>query len=76
MEAISQSKVWESSAIFVEEDDSQDGVDHIDGHRMPAYVISPYTAARQAANEGKVVHTTYTQENINRTIENILGLEP
>jgi YVTN family beta-propeller protein len=76
VEAISNSKIWEDSAIFVEEDDTQDGVDHIDGHRMPAYVISPWTARPQAPNQGKVVHTTYTQENINRTIENILGLEP
>jgi hypothetical protein len=76
VEAISNSKVWENSAIFVEEDDSQDGVDHVDGHREPVYVISPYTAAPQAANQGKVVHTTYTAENINRTIEHILGLEP
>jgi YVTN family beta-propeller protein len=76
VEAISNSKVWESSAIFVEEDDAQDGVDHVDGHREPVYVISPYTAAPQAAGQGKVVHTTYTAENINRTIENILGLEP
>jgi YVTN family beta-propeller protein len=76
VEAVSNSKVWESSAIFVEEDDSQDGVDHIDGHRMPAYVISPWTAPPQSANQGKVVHTIYTQENINRTIEQILGFEP
>jgi YVTN family beta-propeller protein len=76
VEAISNSKVWESSAIFVEEDDAQDGVDHIDGHREPVYVISPWTAPPQAAGVGKVIHTTYTAENINRTIEQILGLEP
>ncbi|TLU72797.1 bifunctional YncE family protein/alkaline phosphatase family protein [Lichenicoccus roseus] len=76
VEAISKTKAWPTSAIFVEEDDSQDGVDHIDGHRQPVYVISPYTAAPQAANVGRVIHTTYTQENINRTIENILDLPP
>jgi YVTN family beta-propeller protein len=76
VEAISNSTVWKDSAIFVEEDDTQDGVDHVDGHRMPAYVISPWTAPPQAPNQGKVVHTIYTQENINRTIEQILGLEP
>jgi YVTN family beta-propeller protein len=76
VEAISNSKVWENSAIFVEEDDAQDGVDHIDGHREPVYVISPWTAQPQASDQGKVIHTTYTAENINRTIENILGLEP
>jgi YVTN family beta-propeller protein len=76
VEAISHSKVWGSSAIFVEEDDSQAGTDHVDGHRQPIYIISPYTAARQAPGQGKAIHTTYTAENINRTIENILGTEP
>ena len=76
VEAISHTKTWGSSAIFVEEDDSQDGVDHVDGHRQPVYVISPYTVSPQASGVGRVIHTTYTQENINRTIENILGLAP
>ena len=76
VEAISNTKAWSSSAIFVEEDDSQDGVDHVDGHRQPVYVVSPYAVAPQSSGVGKVVHTTYTQENINRTIENILGLAP
>ena len=76
VEAISHSKVWGESAIFVEEDDSQNGVDHVDGHRQPVYVISPYTAAPQAPGQGKAIHTTYTAENINRTIENILGMQP
>ena len=76
VEAISQSKVWGRSAIFVEEDDSQNGVDHVDGHRQPVYVISPYTAGPQAPGQGKAIHTTYTAENINRTIENILGTQP
>jgi YVTN family beta-propeller protein len=76
VEAISHSKVWAESAIFVEEDDSQNGVDHVDGHRQPVYVISPYAIAPQAAGQGKAIHTTYTAENINRTIENILGMQP
>ncbi len=76
VEAISHSKIWGQSAIFVEEDDSQAGVDHVDGHRQPVYVISPYTAAPQAPGQGKAIHTTYTAENINRTIENILGMKP
>ena len=76
VEAISNSPVWSTSAIFVEEDDAQDGVDHIDGHRQPVYVISPYAAAPQSPGVGKVIHTTYTAENINRTIEHILGLTP
>jgi YVTN family beta-propeller protein len=76
VEAISHSKIWAESAIFVEEDDSQGGVDHVDGHRQPVFVISPYTAAPQAPGQGKAIHTTYTAENINRTIENILGTQP
>jgi YVTN family beta-propeller protein len=76
VEAISHSKVWDKSAIFVEEDDSQAGTDHVDGHRQPIYVISPYTIAPQAPDQGKAIHTTYTAENINRTIENILGALP
>ena len=76
VDAISHSKVWGQSAIFVEEDDSQGGVDHVDGHRQPVFVISPYTAAPQAPGQGKTIHTTYTAENINRTIENILGMKP
>ena len=76
VEAISHSKVWAQSAIFVEEDDSQGGVDHVDGHRQPVFVISPYTVAPQAPGQGKAIHTTYTAENINRTIENILGMQP
>ncbi len=76
VEAISNTSAWPSTAIFVEEDDSQDGVDHIDGHRQPVYVISPYTVPAQSPGVGQVIHTIYTQENVNRTIENILGLQP
>ena len=74
--AISNTKTWNSTAIFVTEDDSQDGVDHVDGHREPAYIISPYAAPPQSAGIGQVIHTTYTVVNIERTIENILGLKP
>jgi YVTN family beta-propeller protein len=76
IEAISHSKVWAESAVFVEEDDSQAGTDHVDGHRQPIYIISPYAAAPQSPGQGKAIHTTYTAENINRTIENILGAQP
>jgi len=76
VDAISHSKVWSQSAIFVEEDDSQAGIDHVDGHRQTVYIISPYAAAPQAPGQGKTIHTTYTAENINRTIENILGAQP
>jgi YVTN family beta-propeller protein len=71
VDAISHSPIWKSSAIFIEEDDAQNGVDHVDGHRSPGYVISPYV--RQG---GYVDHTYYTQVNMTRTIEQILGLKP
>ena len=76
VEAISHSSVWSSSAIFVTEDDSQDGVDHVDGHREPAYIISPYAVPPQSPGVGQVIKTTYTVVNMERTIENILGLQP
>ncbi len=68
---ISHSSVWRTSAIFLEEDDAQNGVDHIDGHRSPGYIISPY-----AVQNGPTDHTYYTQVNMTRTIEQILGLKP
>jgi hypothetical protein len=68
---ISHSNVWSSSAIFMEEDDAQNGVDHVDGHRSPGYIISPY-----ALQNGPTDHTYYTQVNMTRTIEQILGLPP
>jgi YVTN family beta-propeller protein len=77
VQAISSSSVWNSTAIFVEEDDSQDGVDHIDGHREPVYIISPYAAQNTSGTGiGPLIHTTYTAANINRTIEQILGFKP
>jgi YVTN family beta-propeller protein len=71
IDSISHSNVWSSSAIFIEEDDAQNGVDHIDGHRSPGYVVSPY-----AVQHGPTQHTYYTQVNMTRTIEQILGLTP
>jgi hypothetical protein len=68
---ISHSNVWSSSAIFIEEDDAQNGVDHVDGHRSPGYIVSPY-----AVQYGPTDHTYYTQVNMTRTIEQILGLQP
>jgi hypothetical protein len=70
VEAISRSKYWKESAIFVTEDDSQDGVDHVDGHRTVGMVISPYT------KHGHVDSTFYSIVNMFRTIEQILGLQP
>jgi YVTN family beta-propeller protein len=71
VDIISHSSIWSSSAIFVEEDDAQAGVDHVDGHRSPGYIFSPYTL------QGGVTDSTfYTQVNMTRTIEQILGLTP
>jgi YVTN family beta-propeller protein len=68
---ISHSNVWATSAIFIEEDDAQNGVDHIDGHRSPGYIVSPY-----AVQNGPTQPYYYTQVNMTRTIEQILGLTP
>ena len=69
VETISHSKVWKESAIFGVEDDTQNGVDHVDGHRGPAFVISPYSA-------GGVQNQYASQPNMVRTIEQILGIQP
>jgi YVTN family beta-propeller protein len=71
IDTISHSSVWKTSAIFIEEDDAQNGVDHVDGHRSPGYIVSPY-----AVQFGPTDHTYYTQVNMTRTIEQILGLTP
>ncbi len=71
VDVISHSSVWKDSAIFIEEDDAQNGVDHVDGHRSPGYIISPYV--RQ---DGFVDSHYYSQVNLTRTIEQILGLRP
>jgi YVTN family beta-propeller protein len=70
VEAISRSRYWKESAIFVTEDDSQDGLDHVDGHRTVGLVISPYT------RHGIVESNFYTIVNMYRTIKQILGLPP
>ena len=70
VEAISHSKFWEQTCIFVTEDDPQAGLDHVDGHRTVGLVISPYT------KRGEVISTNYSQINMFRTIENILGIPP
>jgi len=70
VDTISHSKYWKDSAIFVLEDDSQDGADHVDGHRAPVQVISPW------AQHGKVINTYYSQISAVRTMEQILGAQP
>ena len=69
-EAVSHSRLWSSTAIFIIEDDAQNGPDHVDSHRAPAWVISPYT------QRGTVDSHMYNQTSILRTIELIVGLRP
>ena len=68
--AVSQSKFWAETVIFVLEDDAQNGPDHVDAHRMPALAISPWTKRRA------VDSTLYSTTSMLRTIELILGLQP
>ena len=70
VEAVSHSKFWKDTAIFVVEDDAQDGPDHVDAHRTIAFVISPYTKRRV------VDSTLYDTCSMVKTIELILGLPP
>jgi DNA-binding beta-propeller fold protein YncE len=70
VELISKSKIWKDSLILVIEDDSQDGADHVDAHRIPALAISPY------AKEGAVIHTRYDFLSFIRTLEIAVGMKP
>jgi hypothetical protein len=70
VEAVSKSKFWKDTCIFVVEDDPQNGFDHVDGHRTVALVISPYTKRKF------VDHTNYNQTGMVKTIELLLGLAP
>ena len=67
---LSHSPIWGQCAIFVLEDDAQDGPDHVDAHRSPAYIISPYVRRHS------VDHTLYSTTSVLRTMELILGLPP
>jgi hypothetical protein len=70
VEAISHSRFWRESAIFVLEDDAQNGPDHVDAHRSIALVASPFVMRR------RVDSTLYTTSGMLRTMELILGIEP
>ncbi|MEA2483042.1 MAG: hypothetical protein QOC55_989, partial [Thermoleophilaceae bacterium] len=70
VDLISHSSIWDSSLILVVEDDTQDGADHVDAHRMPALAISPYT------KKGAVVHTRYDMLSFIRTLEIPIGMKP
>jgi hypothetical protein len=69
-EAISHGQVWKESAIFVLEDDAQNGADHIDAYRSPVLVVSPFSRRRA------VDSTLYTTSGVLRTMELLLGLPP
>ena len=70
VEAVSKSKFWPKTCIFIVEDDPQNGFDHVDGHRTVALVLSPYTKRKT------VDSSNYNQTSMVKTIELILGLPP
>jgi hypothetical protein len=70
VEALSRSRFWRDMAIFVLEDDAQNGADHVDSHRAPAFIISPWTR-----NRG-IDSTMYNTVSMLRTMELILGMQP
>ena len=70
VDAVSHSKLWSSTAIFVIEDDAQNGPDHVDSHRAPVLVLSPFT------RRGMVDSTMYNQTSVLRTMELLVGLRP
>ena len=69
-EAVSKSKFWTSTAIFVVEDDAQNGPDHVDSHRSPAWVISSF------GKRHLVDSTMYNTASVLRTMEFLLGVKP
>jgi len=70
IEALGKSRFWKNTVVFVTEDDSQSGWDHISAYRTTGFVISPYSRLQ------KTVSTNYNQTCIVRTIEQILGIPP
>jgi DNA-binding beta-propeller fold protein YncE len=70
VDLVSHSKYWPQTAIFVVEDDAQNGPDHVDAHRTVAFVMSPYV------RHGTTDSTLYSTSSMLRTMELILGLEP
>ena len=70
IEAVSKSRFWKNTVIFVTEDDSQAGWDHISAYRTTGFVISPYSRLQ------KTVSTNYNQTCVVRSIEQILGIPP
>ena len=74
VEAVSHSPYWDDTAIFILEDDAQDGADHVDAHRSIAFVISKYSPG--SSEHPNVEHRFYTTVNVIHTMEALLGLPP
>jgi hypothetical protein len=74
VEAVSHSPYWDDTAIFVLEDDAQNGTDHVDAHRSTAFVISKYSPG--SAQQPFVAHQFYTTVNMIHTMEVLLGVPP
>jgi hypothetical protein len=74
VEAVSHSPYWDDTAIFVLEDDAQDGADHVDAHRSIAFVVSKYSPG--SAAQPNIEHRFYTTVNMIHTMETLLGLPP
>jgi len=70
VDAVSHPRLWATTAIFVVEDDAQDGPDHVDAHRTVAQVVSPYSQT------DRVDSTFYSTVSMLRTMELIVGLAP
>jgi YVTN family beta-propeller protein len=70
VEAVSHSPYWPNTAIFIIEDDAQDGPDHVDCHRSTCYVVSPYVT------RGQVSHQFFNTESVLHTMELLMGLPP
>ncbi len=79
VDAVSHSLYWDDTAIFVLEDDAQDGADHVDAHRSTAFVISKYSPVSHSggsAAQPYVEHRFYTTVNMVHTLETLIGLPP
>ncbi len=70
VETVSKSPYWKDTAIFIVEDDAQDGPDHVDAHRSPVLVISTYN------RPGQLIHEFHSTVSLIRTMELLLGMEP
>jgi DNA-binding beta-propeller fold protein YncE len=74
VDAVSHSPYWDDTAIFILEDDAQNGADHVDAHRSIAFVVSKYSPGTAAGTF--VDHRFYTTVNLIHTMEMLLGLPP